>query len=86
MKLRTSSVFSIIDAGNGKKSLEMEAHPIDYIRLYIVAAVYDLIGFKDAADLCRKQADLCVGTVPQMMTWSDSSGRAARSSPCRLPT
>jgi hypothetical protein len=86
-KLRVDSVYSIVDSGGGKMTLEMEAHPIDYIRLYILAAAYDLLAsrepaqssgaamFADAANLCRKQADLCVGKVPEFMTWSDASGK-----------
>jgi len=36
--LRTDSVYTLHDAGDGKMQLEFELHPADWIRVYIVAA------------------------------------------------
>lgn len=70
-KLRTSSVYQLVDQENGDKALVFEPHPPDYIRTHIVAAGLDEIGFPAEAAECRKLSDKAVGEVPKDITWSD---------------
>lgn len=71
-KLRTSSVYQLVDQENGDKALVFEPHPPDYIRTHIVAAGLDEIGFSAEAAECRKLSDKAVGEVPEDITWSDA--------------
>jgi hypothetical protein len=74
--LRTSSVYSLKEQKDGSKVLEFEPHPPDWIRVYIVAAMLENIGFKSEAERLRKLADKIVGEVPDVLTWTDAEGQS----------
>lgn len=77
--LRTSSHFDLVKQKNGSTALQFEPHPVDYVRVYLVAAIFDEIGFSVEADKLRKLADFAVGdTIPDVITFahSDEEGKA----------
>jgi hypothetical protein len=71
--LRTTSYFQLTD-GEKSKTLDFFPHPPDYIRVYILAAALDEIGFKKEARKIRKLADQGAGLpLPSVMTWYDTN-------------
>lgn len=74
--LRTSSVFSINVGPSGEKELEVEEHPIDYVRAHLNAAAYEEIGFGEFGKRVRKIADSAVGKVPEFCTWDSSNEKS----------
>lgn len=75
--LRTSSIYNLVPQKNGSVALQFEAHPIDYIRVYLVAAALDEIGYADAAKRMRELADFAVGeTIPDVVTFRDGNKKS----------
>lgn len=75
--LRTSSYFELIPQNDGTTALEFEVHPVDYVRLYLVAAAYEEIGFPDAAFRLRKIADFAVGDeIPEFIMYENSNPKS----------
>lgn len=75
--LRTSSHFDLVKTKSGV-ALQFEPHPVDYVRVYFVAALFDEIGFPEAATRLRKLADFAVGDeIPDNITFehSDEEGK-----------
>jgi hypothetical protein len=58
---------------NGAVALIFEPHPVDYIRIYIVAATLDEIGFPEQAKKLRELADFAVGDeLPSEITFKEA--------------
>lgn len=75
--LRTSSHFDLVKTKSGV-ALQFEPHPVDYVRVYFVAALFDEIGFPEAATRLRRLADFAVGDeIPENITFehSDEEGK-----------
>ena len=75
--LRTSSHFDLVKTKSGV-ALQFAPHPVDYVRVYFVAALFDEIGFPEAATRLRKLADFAVGDeIPENVTFehSDEEGK-----------
>ncbi|MDR3616698.1 MAG: hypothetical protein P4L53_24265 [Candidatus Obscuribacterales bacterium] len=71
--LRATSYFQLTD-GDKSKTLDFFPHPPDYIRVYILAAALDEIGFKKEARKIRKLADQGAGLpLPTVCTWYDTN-------------
>ncbi len=76
--LRTKSHIDLVKQKNGSVALVYEPHPVDYIRVYLVAAEFEEIGFPEAAARLRKLADFAVGdTIPDLITFEseDEDGK-----------
>jgi hypothetical protein len=75
--IRTDSAFQLHPQPTGETALVFEEHPIDYIRIYIVAAAMEEIGFPDAAKKLRELADFAVGDeLPKYVTYKDAEGES----------
>ncbi len=71
--IRTESHFQLHPQENGAVALVFEEHPVDYVRIYIVAAALEEIGFKDAAKKLRELADFAVGDeLPREIVYKDA--------------
>jgi hypothetical protein len=72
--LRTDSRFELLPQENGAVALVFEEHPVDYIRVFIVAAALDELGFKEAATKLRELADFAVGDEkPEEIIYKDAN-------------
>jgi hypothetical protein len=70
--LRVSSYFQVSKKGE----LWFESHPVDYFRVYLLAAAMELQGFPEAAQVIRELADAAVGSrKPEFIYWEDMTGR-----------
>lgn len=70
--LRTHSYFQVSKKGE----LWFEPHPIDYFRVYLLAAALELLGYKEEAQEIRDLADSAVGSKkPEFIVWEDASGK-----------
>ncbi len=70
--LRTNSYFQVSKKGE----LWFEPHPVDYFRVYMLAAALELLGFKEEAQEIRDLADSAVGSKkPEFIIWEDASGK-----------
>lgn len=70
--LRSGSHYEVDEKGH----LTFESHMPDYMRVYVVAAALDLLGFNKEATECRQMADQAAGLpLPQEITWVDSEGK-----------
>lgn len=70
--LRSGSVYEVDEKG----ALNFEVHMPDYVRVYVVAAALDLLGFKSHADECRRMADQLAGVpTPKDIYWVDAEGK-----------
>jgi len=75
--LRNSSHFQLVKQRNGKVALQFEPHPVDYVRVYIVAAIFDEIGFPAVATRLRQLADFAVGeTIPDVATFESGDEKS----------
>lgn len=73
--LRTSSAYNLEQQPDGSQALTFLPHPPDYIRVHIVAASLDEIGFPEEAEQLRKLADYAVGEPnPEFITWDHAEG------------
>jgi hypothetical protein len=71
--IRTNSVFSLVPQPDGNVALVFEEHPIDYIRIYLVAAALEEIGFAKQAKELRELADFAVGDeLPKEVTYKEA--------------
>lgn len=75
--LRTSSVYSMVEQEDGRRTLEFEAHPPDAIRTEIGAAGLELIGYGAQARDIREISLEAVGNMPDYLTWEDSSEKSS---------
>lgn len=76
--LRTSSHFDLVKQKGGGVALQFEPHPVDYVRVYFVAALFREIGFDKAAERLEKLADFAVGDeIPANIKFehSDEEGK-----------
>lgn len=82
--LRTESHFDLVQQKSGV-ALQFAVHPVDYVRVHIVAAAYDEIGFPEVADRLRKLADFAVGdTIPAEIIYKNSDEKSKLE--IRIPT
>jgi hypothetical protein len=85
--LRTKSSFDLVKQRNGSTALQFAPHPADYIRVYLVAAIFDEIGFPVEADKLRKLADFAVGdTIPDVITFEHSDEEGEVQLTIEIPT
>lgn len=76
--LRTKSHFDLVKQKGGGVALQFEPHPVDYVRVYFVAALFREIGFDKAAERLEKLADFAVGDeIPKNITFEhvDEEGK-----------
>jgi hypothetical protein len=74
--IRTGSVLQVIPQDDGNTGLVFEEHPVDYVRIYIVAAALEEIGFGEAAKKLRELADFAVGDeLPKEIVYKDGEGQ-----------
>jgi hypothetical protein len=70
--IRTGSAFHLVPQDNGDVAIVFEVHPVDYVRIYIVAAALEAIGFAKEAKKLRQLADFAVGDeLPKEITYKD---------------
>jgi hypothetical protein len=70
--IRTGSVFHLVQQDNGDIAIVFEVHPVDYVRIYFVAAALEAIGFAKEAKKLRELADFAVGDeLPKEITYKD---------------
>jgi hypothetical protein len=75
--LRNSSHFQLVKQRNGSVALQFEPHPVDFVRVHIVAAIFDEIGFPEVAARLRKLAEFAVGeTLPEMATFESGDEKS----------
>jgi len=73
--LRTESRFNLHKQKDGSVALVFEEHPVDFVRVKLVAATLDEIGSNKAADRLRQLADFMVGdTLPAEVVYKDADG------------
>lgn len=85
--LRTGSHFELVKQRGGGAALQFEPHPVDYIRVHLVAAIYDEIGFPEAAGRLRKLADFAVGDeIPEVITFEHSDEEGKVDGKIEVPT
>lgn len=85
--LRTGSHFELVKQRSGGVALQFEPHPVDYIRVHLVAAIYDEIGFPEAAARLRKLADFAVGDeIPEVITFEHSDEEGNVDGKIEVPT
>lgn len=74
--LRTDSYYNLVEQKDGSVALVFEEHPVDYIRVYIVAATLDELGFPKPAARLRELADFAVGdNLPTEIVYRDAEGK-----------
>jgi hypothetical protein len=70
--IRTNGHFSVVPQPDGNAAVAFEVHPVDYIRIYIVAAALEEIGFAEAAKKLREEADFAAGDeLPKEIVFKD---------------
>jgi len=75
--LRTDSRFDLVPQPDGTTGLIFEEHPVDYIRIYFVAAALAEIGFHKKAAELRQLADFAVGDeLPKEIIYTDAEGKS----------
>lgn len=85
--LRTKSHFDLVKQRGGGVALQFEPHPVDYIRVHLVAALFDEIGFSEAATRLRKLADFAVGDeIPEVITFEHSDEEGNVDGTIEIPT
>lgn len=83
--LRTSSHFDLIPQKDGSTALQFGVHPVDYVRVYFVAACFDEIGFPEEATRLRELADFAVGDeIPEFATYTNSDEKSTME--IKIPT
>ncbi len=84
--LRTNSVYELSKLKNGSVALTFEEHPIDYVRVHIVAAALAEIGFPDAAKKLRELADFAVGeNLPTTLTFRQAGAKPGTGMVIEIP-
>ncbi len=85
--LRTKSHFDLVKQKNGSVALQFEPHPVDYVRVHLVAAQFDEIGFPEAGDNLRKLADFAVGDeIPETITFESTDEEGKVQLTIEIPT
>ncbi|MBU6454128.1 MAG: hypothetical protein KGS72_20275 [Cyanobacteria bacterium REEB67] len=75
--IRTESRFDLVQQKDGNVALVFEEHPVDYIRIYIVAAALEEVGFPAEATKLRQLADFAVGDeLPKEIVYKEASGQS----------
>jgi hypothetical protein len=76
--IRAEGYYVLEESEDGNShNLMFEAHSTDWIRLEVLAAFYDFIGFKDDGAMARKMARLALGgKVPDVQTFKDETGES----------
>ncbi|MBN8662066.1 MAG: hypothetical protein J0M35_16990 [Candidatus Obscuribacter phosphatis] len=84
--LRTGSGYELKKLRNGSVALVFEEHPVDYVRVHIVAAALDEIGFPDSARKLRELADFAVGDeLPTKITFRQMGAKPGAGMVIELP-
>ncbi|MBS1991969.1 MAG: hypothetical protein JSS86_13190 [Cyanobacteria bacterium SZAS LIN-2] len=75
--IRTESRFDLVPQKDGSTGLIFEEHPVDYIRINIVAAALEEIGFAEPGKKLRQLADFAVGDeLPKEIVYKDAEGKS----------
>lgn len=85
--LRSKSHFDLVKQKNGSVALQFAVHPVDFIRVNLVAAQFDEIGFSEAGDRLRKLADFAVGDeIPETIVFESTDEEGKVQLTIEIPT
>jgi hypothetical protein len=74
--LRNESRYHLVPQKDGSVGLVFEEHPVDFVRVKLVAAALEEIGFAQAGTRLRELADFMVGdTIPTEVIYKDAEGK-----------
>ena len=74
--LRNESRYHLVPQKDGSVGLVFEEHPVDFVRVKLVAATLEEIGFAKAGTRLRELADFMVGDViPTEVIYKDAEGK-----------
>ncbi len=74
--LRNESRYHLVPQKDGSVGLVFEEHPVDFVRVKLVAAALEEIGFAKAGTRLRELADFMVGdTIPTEVIYKDAEGK-----------
>lgn len=74
--LRNESRFNLHPQKDGSVALAFEEHPVDFVRVKIVAATEEELGFSKSAARLRELADFMVGDkLPEDVIYKDAEGK-----------